>query len=289
MEACGRVTPSLASAGSCSISEHCLRMLALKVNRTPNCIVTRWPGSNAVVHFLKNGLTLPPSDRIVFLLTYPHPLGTLMIFIFFNEFVSSCPAISRMALFLLRIPFLPSHHLIFQPTSSSSLCFPVTPPLTLQPVTTSHPCPMHGFFLYVAPLQISLALQVEALQRQSAELRQSLPHSHSPFNLENMHQSQRSSREEEMEGKDPFREQGDLAYKVCYKGGVAIRSRPDVAAPSVGEVLEWGEGIWASERMARIGEEEIYVRLRDGRGWVFEWRGNVKVLERVFNLPPPCP
>lgn len=43
--------------------------------------------------------------------------------------------------------------------------------------------------------------------------------------------------------------------------------------------------------MGRFGEDTIYVKLRDGRGWVFEnFRGN-KVLERITLSsmgPPPA-
>lgn len=47
----------------------------------------------------------------------------------------------------------------------------------------------------------------------------------------------------------------------------------------------------ASERMARLGEETIYVRLTDGRGWVFESLDGTRVLERVTpsSIKPPTP
>lgn len=49
------------------------------------------------------------------------------------------------------------------------------------------------------------------------------------------------------------------------------------------------QGFWATERLGRLGEDMIYVRLRDGRGWVFETLNGKKVLERVApsTLPPP--
>lgn len=48
------------------------------------------------------------------------------------------------------------------------------------------------------------------------------------------------------------------------------------------------QGFWATERLGRLGEDMIYVRLRDGRGWVFESLNGKKVLERVApsTLPP---
>lgn len=35
--------------------------------------------------------------------------------------------------------------------------------------------------------------------------------------------------------------QADMAFVVCYRGGVAIRTEPNVDAPRAGEVLEWDE------------------------------------------------
>ena len=35
--------------------------------------------------------------------------------------------------------------------------------------------------------------------------------------------------------------QRDMAFYVCYPGGVAIRTSPSSDAPCVGEVLQWKE------------------------------------------------
>lgn len=32
-----------------------------------------------------------------------------------------------------------------------------------------------------------------------------------------------------------------MAFVVCYQGGIAIRTAPDIDAPYVGEVLQWNE------------------------------------------------
>ncbi|CAM9332166.1 unnamed protein product [Discosporangium mesarthrocarpum] len=147
----------------------------------------------------------------------------------------------------------------------------------------------------LAHKKASLTLRVAALQRCSAELRQALPPRPAPLRKGQYREAAAAAAatattaaaaaaaapaadgagegganawaEGDLEeGAPPFRERGDLAYRVCYRGGVAIRSWPEVSAPSVGKVLECGEGIWATERLGRVGEEEVYVRLRDGRG-----------------------
>lgn len=41
------------------------------------------------------------------------------------------------------------------------------------------------------------------------------------------------------------------------------------------------QAFWASERLGRLGEDTIYVKLKDGRGWVFESLNGKKVLERM--------
>ena len=51
------------------------------------------------------------------------------------------------------------------------------------------------------------------------------------------------------------------------------------------------QAFFASERMGRLGEETIYVKLSDGRGWVFESLDGTRVLERVTpsSMEPPMP
>lgn len=48
---------------------------------------------------------------------------------------------------------------------------------------------------------------------------------------------------------------------------------------------------WASERLGRFGEDIIYVKLRDDRGWVFESLDGKAVLVRVTlsSTAPPVP
>ncbi|CAM9183438.1 unnamed protein product [Laminaria digitata] len=128
-----------------------------------------------------------------------------------------------------------------------------------------------------------LAARVVNLQRRSAGLRESLP---APLQLINTAELERLR-----SGSMPFQEHRDLAFLVCYQGGVAIRTSPSVDAPCVGEVLQWKEAFSASERLARLGEETIYVKLSDGRGWVFESLDGTRVLERVTpsSIRPPTP
>eukprot|EP00903_Cladosiphon_okamuranus_P010763 g10169.t1 len=125
----------------------------------------------------------------------------------------------------------------------------------------------------------SLAARVENLRRRSAGLRESLP----------VPLQRHLADKLEVSSLAPFREQKDMAFVTCYKGGVAIRTAPSVDAPCVGDVLQWNEAFWASERLGRLGEDTIYVKLRDRRGWVFENLHGKKVLERVTpsSMGPP--
>ena len=66
-------------------------------------------------------------------------------------------------------------------------------------------------------------------------------------------------------GGAPFRELGAFAYRVCYKGGVSVRSAPDFGAAPTGELLPWGRVLWASERLAHAGGETVFVRLDGAR------------------------
>eukprot|EP00752_Nemacystus_decipiens_P006779 g6088.t1 len=128
----------------------------------------------------------------------------------------------------------------------------------------------------------SLALRVVNLQRRSAGLRESLPVPMQRHLADRLEPSSLA----------PFQEKKDMAFVTCYQGGVAIRTAPSVDAPCVGEVLQWNEAFWASERLGRLGEDTIYVKLRDRRGWVFENLGGKKVLERITPSamgPPEAP
>ncbi|CAM9382513.1 unnamed protein product [Scytosiphon promiscuus] len=117
----------------------------------------------------------------------------------------------------------------------------------------------------------SLAARVEHLQTKSAELRESLPVPLQRHIADRLEASCLA----------PFREQKDMAFVTCYQGGIAIRTAPNIDSPLVGEVLQWNEAFWASERLGRLGENTIYVKLKDGRGWVFESLKGKKVLERM--------
>jgi hypothetical protein len=61
----------------------------------------------------------------------------------------------------------------------------------------------------------------------------------------------------------PMREMGNFAYRVVYRGGVAVRSAPALDAPTTGEVLSYGDVFWAEERQCPAGSDgrTIFVRL----------------------------
>ena len=111
----------------------------------------------------------------------------------------------------------------------------------------------------------------------------------------------------------PLREVGTFAYRVVYRGGVAIRRNPMLDSPSTGDILPHGAVFWASERLCPVGStgEIVFVRLCPAygqpmirghnditgrtsdegapyhRGWVFEAKTmqakgeSVPILERI--------
>ncbi|CAN0177598.1 unnamed protein product [Ascophyllum nodosum] len=126
---------------------------------------------------------------------------------------------------------------------------------------------------HLAAQKASLKDRVANLQIRTAGLRESLP-----VQVQR-HEADRMARwRSELTA---FQEQREMAFVVSYPGGVAIRSAPSVEAPCMGDVLHGNEAFWASERLGRLGEDTIYVKLRDGRGWVFENLNGTKVLSRV--------
>ena len=94
-----------------------------------------------------------------------------------------------------------------------------------------------------------------------------------------------------------FSESGKrFAYRVVYPGGVSVRSAPSIEATKTGVVLKAGTVLEASERLvpAHSPSEEsasggavandVFVRLGDGSGWVFEAKGSTPILERVTTM-----
>jgi len=90
-----------------------------------------------------------------------------------------------------------------------------------------------------------------------------------------------------------FSEAGQrFAYRVVYPGGVSVRSAPSIDSTKTGVVLKAGSFLEASERLvpayttteestAGAVANDVFVRLVDGSGWVFEAKGSTPILERV--------
>lgn len=66
-------------------------------------------------------------------------------------------------------------------------------------------------------------------------------------------------------------------YKVVYPAGTFIRTTPAIDADTTGQVLEYGTVFEASKSLFLDGVN--YVKLADGRGWVFGNKGDVEVLQ----------
>eukprot|EP00419_Tripos_fusus_P021875 CAMPEP_0172719878 /NCGR_PEP_ID=MMETSP1074-20121228/75758_1 /TAXON_ID=2916 /ORGANISM="Ceratium fusus, Strain PA161109" /LENGTH=513 /DNA_ID=CAMNT_0013545277 /DNA_START=63 /DNA_END=1604 /DNA_ORIENTATION=- len=62
-----------------------------------------------------------------------------------------------------------------------------------------------------------------------------------------------------------------LHYRVVTKGayGIGIRTEPDVAGPRTGDDLIRGD-VFEVDDVVQIEGEPLYLRLADGRGWVFD-------------------
>jgi hypothetical protein len=58
-------------------------------------------------------------------------------------------------------------------------------------------------------------------------------------------------------------------YRVSFLGGISVREFPDVDAPRSGVTLPLGEVFGATERIMG-NDQRLYLRLADGRGWVFD-------------------
>lgn len=68
-------------------------------------------------------------------------------------------------------------------------------------------------------------------------------------------------------------------YKVIYPNGTFIRVSPDLKAAKTGDILECGSVFESSKSLFLDGIN--YVKLADGRGWVFHSKGETKVLELI--------
>jgi hypothetical protein len=69
----------------------------------------------------------------------------------------------------------------------------------------------------------------------------------------------------------------NFCYKVIYPGGTFVRISPALDAEKTGEILEYGAVFCASKSLFLDGIN--YVKLSDGRGWLFESRGSTQVLQ----------
>jgi hypothetical protein len=63
-----------------------------------------------------------------------------------------------------------------------------------------------------------------------------------------------------------------FAYRVCYRGGINVRSTPSLQAHPTGELLKFGTVVRASERRSPLGSggDVFLCLLPEGRGWVLE-------------------
>lgn len=81
-----------------------------------------------------------------------------------------------------------------------------------------------------------------------------------------------------------YRESGKFAYRVCYRGGIAVRSEANVDSTLTGSVIRWNQVFWGVERYAPVGSDMIFVRLEEPVGWVFETKNQLEILERITEL-----
>eukprot|EP00929_Paragymnodinium_shiwhaense_P022305 TRINITY_DN14283_c0_g1_i1.p1 TRINITY_DN14283_c0_g1~~TRINITY_DN14283_c0_g1_i1.p1 ORF type:complete len:613 (+),score=119.27 TRINITY_DN14283_c0_g1_i1:64-1902(+) len=67
----------------------------------------------------------------------------------------------------------------------------------------------------------------------------------------------------------PQHSHGIAWYRVAFLGGISVRAAPDVDAPRTGLTLPLGEVFGVAESI--LGQDQrVYLRLSDGRGWVFD-------------------
>merc|ERR1719191_692772 len=58
-------------------------------------------------------------------------------------------------------------------------------------------------------------------------------------------------------------------YRVAYLGGISVRQGPSYVAPKTGATLSCNEIVGVSEEVPSP-DGCVYLRLSDGRGWVFD-------------------
>ena len=59
-------------------------------------------------------------------------------------------------------------------------------------------------------------------------------------------------------------------YNVVPESGIAIRKGPSFAAETTGTILYGGESVVVNERVSPGGEKIVWLRLKDGQGWVHD-------------------
>ena len=74
-------------------------------------------------------------------------------------------------------------------------------------------------------------------------------------------------------------------YKVVYPAGVSVRLNPSIDSAKTGEVLKCGTLVEASKSLMLDGVN--YIKLSNGKGWVFGKKGDAEILElvKVYRVP----
>lgn len=68
-------------------------------------------------------------------------------------------------------------------------------------------------------------------------------------------------------------------FKVVFQYGVAVRISPAIDAEKTGEIIPYGTILESNKSLVLDGIN--YVKLMDGRGWIFSTKGGVKVLDLI--------
>lgn len=82
---------------------------------------------------------------------------------------------------------------------------------------------------------------------------------------------------------DNVSDNGLLYYRVIYGGGVSVRSQPSFESPrNKDHILPYNHVFQAIVRYSPNGSD-MFVKLADSSGWVFESKGDTSILERVLD------
>eukprot|EP00929_Paragymnodinium_shiwhaense_P118250 TRINITY_DN9018_c0_g1_i1.p1 TRINITY_DN9018_c0_g1~~TRINITY_DN9018_c0_g1_i1.p1 ORF type:complete len:607 (+),score=106.09 TRINITY_DN9018_c0_g1_i1:144-1823(+) len=75
-------------------------------------------------------------------------------------------------------------------------------------------------------------------------------------------------------------------YQVAFCGGISVRSAPDVEAARTGLMLPCG-AVFAATESVPGNDGRVYLKLSDGRGWVFDDSMIMPDDRSVVMIPPP--